>query len=282
MTSVPIYIFTALPCEAKPLIAHFKLKKVTTISHFAIYTRDSMTLTVSGLGKSAMAAAVAYTLASFPTEALAVLVNVGIAGHKTQARGTLFAAEKIIDEETQSRYYPQLMAGLSCPTQTIRTVAKAQLEYSTEALYEMEASAFYETAVRFTSSELIQCLKVISDNEQQSVEQITPAQVSEWIAAQIPSISECLQQLQALAAQVETVVLEDYQTIMQHWRFSHNQQLQLKRLLSQWQILSSEQALDLSQQQGLTAKELLYYVQQRITALPFGGFHLDKNSTDTD
>jgi len=272
MQSPPIYLFAALPCEAKPLIAHFKLKKVTTINHFAIYTRDSMTLTVTGIGKSAMAAAVAYTLAVFPAQSLAVLVNIGIAGHKTHPLGGLFSAEKIIDTENKQAYYPQLMALSRCPTLAIHTVAQAQLHYNSEAMYEMEASAFYETAARFTSSELIQCLKIISDNEQHAVEQITPAKVSEWIAAQISPISDYLHQLQTLAAEAKTVDLMDYQTISQQWRLTHNQQLQLKRLLSQYQLLSNNKILDLSQQQDLSSKALLRYLQQHIAALPFGGF----------
>jgi len=55
-----IFIYAALPCEAKPLVEHFKLKKDTTIQPFAVYLNQDICLTVTGLGKSAMAAGVAY------------------------------------------------------------------------------------------------------------------------------------------------------------------------------------------------------------------------------
>lgn len=60
-----IFIYAALPCEAKPLVQHFKLKKAFTVQPFAVYGNDEICLTVTGAGKSAMAAGVAYTQALF-------------------------------------------------------------------------------------------------------------------------------------------------------------------------------------------------------------------------
>ncbi|MDC9729256.1 MAG: hypothetical protein PSN04_08000 [Methyloprofundus sp.] len=272
MLDSPVYIFAALPCEAKPLIAHFKLKKETTIAPFAVYTRGSMILTVSGVGKSAMAAAVAYTLALFPADSLAVMLNIGVAGHKNYPLGDLLAAEKITDPETKKSYYPQLVAEMPCATQSIVTVAQAQLHYKTEALYDMEASAFYETAIRFSSSELIQCLKVISDNEANSVEGITPAKVSVWVQNHLNCIESCISELQGLASEHKNVELNEYAKIIQQWRFSSNEKLRLKRLLSRWQILSKGQSLDLEQRQELKGKQFLAYLQKTIEEQPFGGF----------
>ena len=56
----------------------------------------------------------------------------------------------------------------------------------------MEASAFYETAVRFSSSELILCLKVISDNQLSTVENIQPKQVAALIAAHLATVESLL------------------------------------------------------------------------------------------
>jgi hypothetical protein len=63
----------------------------------------------------------------------------------------------------------------------------------------MEAAAFYETAIRFSSSELIQCIKIISDNKSNPTEQIKAAQVSHWIQDALPVIEEYAQQLSQLA-----------------------------------------------------------------------------------
>ncbi|SMG63187.1 hypothetical protein BMETH_1512_0 [methanotrophic bacterial endosymbiont of Bathymodiolus sp.] len=37
MSASNCYLFVALPCEAKPLIEHFKLKKELSIHAFSIY-----------------------------------------------------------------------------------------------------------------------------------------------------------------------------------------------------------------------------------------------------
>jgi len=49
-----IFIYTALPCEAKPLIEHYKLKKDLTVHAFAVYLNNDICLVVSGLGKSSL------------------------------------------------------------------------------------------------------------------------------------------------------------------------------------------------------------------------------------
>ena len=272
MTETPVYLFAALACEAKPLIAYFKLKKHTEISAFAIYSNGSITLTVAGVGKSAMAAGVAYTMALFPAKSLAVLVNLGVAGHKSHELGSLFCAEKIVDQDSARAYYPQLVADLSCASAVINTVSQAQLDYQSTALYDMEASAFYEAAIRFSSSELIQVLKVISDNENSSVDAITPAKVSQWIECHLTEIDGVIKSLQALTGNYATPETGQYAEIIQTWRFSSQQKLQLQRLLSRWQVLTEGEIIDLTQQETLSGKAVLVYVQEKIAAHAFGGF----------
>ena len=96
-----IFIYAALPCEAKPLVEYFRLKKATTIQPFALYFNQELCLTVTGLGKNAMAAGVAYSQALFASVEHPVLIHIGIAGHQNHDLGTLF----LIDKITQSENY---------------------------------------------------------------------------------------------------------------------------------------------------------------------------------
>lgn len=96
-----IFIYTALPCEAKPLVKHFGLKKNVNIEPFAVFFNQDICLIVTGLGKSAMAAGVAYTQALFASVEHPVIVNIGIAGHKEHAVGSLFLIDKINDVDSQ-------------------------------------------------------------------------------------------------------------------------------------------------------------------------------------
>ncbi|MCF7970774.1 MAG: hypothetical protein K9L22_06360 [Methylococcaceae bacterium] len=266
------YFFAALPCEAKSLIEHFKLKKELSVSAFTIYRGANITLTVTGLGKSAMAAGVGYTLALFPAVSLPVMLNIGIAGHKNHVLGTVFVAQKIIDRDSNRSFYPQLVTPPPCATQLITTVSQAQLNYSADMLYEMEASAFYETAIRFSSSELIQCIKVISDNEDNTSSQIKPAQVSEWIKNALPIIENYCQQLTKLASLVQTTDIMGYTEIISQWRFSSSEKMQLQSLLNKRALLTSCKTLDLTALAPATGKAVLNLLRNEIDAQVFGGF----------
>lgn len=267
------YIFVALPCEAKPLIEHFKLKKELSITAFSIYRNSNLTLTVTGIGKSAMAAGVAYSLALFPSPALPVLLNIGIAGHATHDLGSVFSTDKIVDQDSGRSYYPQLVTTPVCSTLTVTTVSRPQPDYPTAAsLYEMEAAAFYETAIRFSSSELIQCIKVISDNKHNPTEQIKPAQVSLWIQGALPVIEEYAQQLSRLALLDKSIEENHFDEISAQWRFSSNEKLQLKSLLNKRAVLMPQKALDLAELSPGSGKVVLNYLRKEIDEQAFGGF----------
>jgi nucleoside phosphorylase len=268
------YFFVALPCEAKPLIEHFKLKKELSVSAFTIYRGTHITLTVTGLGKSAMAAGVGYTLALCPAVSLPLMLNIGIAGHRDYALGKVFAAHKIIDHDSERSFYPQLVSFPPCATQQITTVSQAQLNYSTDTLYEMEASAFYETAIRFSSSELIHCIKVISDNKENASTQIKPAQVSEWIKKALPIIDNYCQQLSQLANLVQATDITEYTELISQWRFSSHEKMQLQSLLNKRKLIVGDKRLDLTESAPApaTGKDILNLLRNEIDALAFGGF----------
>lgn len=266
------YFFAALPCEAKPLISYFKLKKEHSITAFTIYRNANITLTVTGLGKSAMAAGVAYTLALFPAQSLPALLNIGIAGHRSYELGSVYAAEKITDQETGRKHYPQWVITPPCPAHTLITVAQAQPGYATDALYEMEASAFYEIATRFSSSELIHCIKIISDNTHNPSTQIKPALVSQWLMDALPLIDKIRQQLTQLASLNQSSDTPYYAEIIVQWHFTSSEKIQLNRLLSKRTILIKDQPLDLTAMLQTSAKEVLNSLREELDGQAFGGF----------
>jgi nucleoside phosphorylase len=266
---IKTFIFTALPCEAKPLVNHFKLKKDLSSHPFALYHNDNRVLAVSGCGKIAMAAAVAYSLAKFKPQAHPVLLNVGIAGHKTATLGELFAADKISDIESGKHFYPQLICKRPCPTLTINTVSTPETTYRDNCLYEMEASAFYEIAARFTSTELIQAFKIVSDNQESSIAKIDAALVSAWIQAKVEVIAAGIKQLELLAQPLEIKESAYYQVALERWHFTVNAQLQLKALLQRWQVLTACAELDFSEPELKHSKAVLLWLEQKMNGLAF-------------
>lgn len=262
-----IFIYAALPCEAKPLVAHFNLKKDTKVQPFSVYFNNALCLTVTGLGKSAMAAGVAYTQALFAGIEAPVMLNIGIAGHQYHALGKLFLIDKITDIDSQKSHYPPLVFTPPCPTAAIETASRPQLDYDSEALCDMEASAFYETAVRFSSGELVHCLKIISDNALSPAENIQAKQVEALIAAQLTPIEALLTKLSALAKLIAVPEPKQFTALTQRYHFTFSEQGQLKNQLSRWELLSD--ATEFDHTQFHKGKEVLSWLEQRISQLEF-------------
>jgi len=264
-----IFIYTALACEAKPLVEHFSLKKDVTVEPFAVYFNHDICLTTTGLGKSAMAAGVAYTQALFASVEQPVMLNIGIAGHKDHPLGGLFLIDKIIDVDSQKSYYPSLAFTPPCPTGSIQTLSKPQLNYDQQHLCDMEASAFYETAVRFSSSELILCLKVISDNQLSPVENIQPKQVAAIIAAHLATVESLLAHTTALAELITTPEPRLFEQLIQRYHFTVNERMQLKNQLSRWNAVTNHQSLEFDETRLHSVKDVLRCLDLRINNTDF-------------
>ena len=264
-----VFIYTALPCEAGALISRLQLKKKLHIRPFAIYTNTDVCLTVTGPGKSAMAAGVAYSQAKFSKIAHPILLNVGIAGHLDAPLGQLFIADKITDADSGRNYYPPRLFDLACTSAAVLTVAKPEDKYQQKnVLYDMEASAFYETAVKFSTAELIQSIKVISDNQASPAQNIKSKQVAELIATHVDTFVEIQEQLQGLAKEIEGREPEFYQIYSEQWHFTVSQKHRLKELLCRWQVLSNGKDPNINFQL-VNAKAVLSEIEQKISCINF-------------
>lgn len=154
----------ALAAEARPLLTHYGLKRISD-EGFTIYASESTYLVVSGMGKINAAAATAHALSRIPQ--IACTVNIGIGGSDNPL-GTLFRANCITNgnpSKRQSLYPPQIFKQ-NLPGISVSSVDQANTAYKSSEVFDMEAHAFCTTARRYLSAELVQSLKVISDNPQ--------------------------------------------------------------------------------------------------------------------
>jgi len=190
---MPILV-CALPCEAEPLIQHFSLKLLSNELPFKIYQRDSVQLIVTGVGKVACGAACGYVAGKFSLKD-AIWLNVGICGANAEV-GTPFLAHKIQDE-----FYPSFPFPLPCATAPLYTCDAPQSDLKPHLLYDMEGAAFFETAMRFSTLELIHCLKVVSDCGAKILDKKI---VSALIQKQIPLIESLLHTLTTLCSHIST------------------------------------------------------------------------------
>ena len=264
---IEVVVFAALMPEARPLIDHWRLRLLSGSLPFSIYQNGSKALVITGMGKANMAAAVAYSLSVLPNQN-AVLVNLGIAGHPQHSLGSLWLAHKISDCETGKSWYPPMSFLGHTPSSALISFSRPHDEYLLDALYDMEATAFYEIACKFSSPELIQVLKLVSDNCERGLANINPKQVTEWVSAKIPQIETALFALQKAREKLPQFDTEQYQEILVHWHFSATNAVRLRNLLQKWRLLTGED-FNWKEMGACNAKQLLDRLEQSLDLLAF-------------
>ncbi len=234
-----IYLHTALPAEARPLLDHYRLRAIAGEAPFRLYASGQVRLVVSGVGKTATAAAIAYTQARFADER-GPWLNIGIAGHASAAIATPLLVHKAIDQANERVYYPVFSFAPPCASTSLYTVDQPTSSYRQEAACDMEASAFVETAQRFVPAELAHSLKVVSDNPQSRWQEITRERIAEWIGAQLALVDTLREHLVSLATtwDKQRAIPAHFLQSLERWHFSASQQHRLQRLLTQWQAIA--------------------------------------------
>ena len=208
MTIKPrLIILSALACEAKPLIDFYRLKKVSAKPFDYYQSTDdyqppnttrtnqssqpfAVSLLVSGMGLLAMANAVGWLAGHIGTQSNCVWLNVGTAGHAQYPLGTPLLVNSCSDERHSKTYYPPLVCQWSGASNALLSVNAPSSHYPQHAAIDMEGFAFFYAAQRFASAELVQAIKIISDNTEHSLENLNAQTMSELIAQNCNHISE--------------------------------------------------------------------------------------------
>ena len=241
-----IAFVTALASEARPLIEHYRMEPLE--GAFRLFGSEGYRLVISGIGKVAAAAATSYLHARAGDAPYGVFLNVGIAGHRSRAPGEILRTHTVRDAATNAVYYPTLFGFKELESAAVTTVDTAEREFSADTLYDMEASAFYATALHFSTSELVQCLKIVSDNRETGTEGagagagggggggggLSKEHVSELVATHLPIIDQFAAHSGALAAELEPLRRhpESLERFQNRWRFTTSEKRQLCRLLT--------------------------------------------------
>lgn len=261
-----IRLVTALDCEARPLLDRFRLRRDHSAQGFPFYRNAAGdALIVSGVGRAASAAAVAYLYARLAAEQApaGAWLNVGVAGHAERPPGTAYLAHRISSADGARVWYPPIVIEPPCAAAAVVTVDQAETGYPQDALYEMEAAGFFPTACRFVSAELVQVFKVVSDNRTTPPTR-SAAKVAALIEAGLNAVVDIAGQTAALAAELRDACPEpaDFQTCLRHFRWSASERLLLRDLLRRWRLLYPGQTLPLHQ--FTSGGALLNWLQERL------------------
>jgi hypothetical protein len=222
----------ALHCEAKPVIDHYGLKKSASHHAFDVYLKDDMHCIISGIGKTAAAAATAWIAGLNPHKLPIAWINLGTAGSSSHSMGTAVSIFKISDSESNRNFYPVPIFDSGLEPAHCHTLGKPSVDYHPDQIFDMEASAFFEVATRFSSAELVQCLKIISDTPAQQTGR-DKARISELINQHIVELAGFAHSLGNLANQVGWLQIgeSDWEKILSYAHFTQTQQSRLGKSL---------------------------------------------------
>ncbi len=266
-----IHFFCALPCEAKPLINHFKLKVDQTSDLFKIYITDDkrITLTICGIGKLNAASAAAYHCAHINPAKSDIWLNIGIAGHQDAELGHAYLANKITDSITQDTWYPQFIFKSPCKSLSLITLESPSNDYQA-SLFDMEASGFYSVASRIGTNELIHCFKVISDNATNDFKHLNAKQVARYIEQQIDTIESIINILQPYSNELIQISTppDPFNKLVNQIHFTATEKIQLERLLIQWKVRLPEIKPDNVINLDMKAKAVLKTLANQLEASP--------------
>ena len=225
----------AMHCEAKPVIDFYRLKKSHEDNAFDVYRGDDMTCIVCGIGKLASAAATAWIAARHDNALSIAWINLGTAGAATEEVGTVFALNQVIDADSGQRYYPAPGADSLLPGRACLTLSQPSEDYQTDTLFDMEASGYFYSALRFSSAELTQSIKVVRDNRDHQTGKNRP-RISALIQQHIESIDQQATGLMALNHEVAGLAIpaESWQQLT---TLAHFSQTQKNRLRVLWRYL---------------------------------------------
>lgn len=267
-----IRLVVALQAEARPLIDRLALVADSDATGFHVYRGKDCALVVSGVGQIAAASATAYLQAFLGEGDGHPWLNVGVAGHGRLPLGTPVLAHKVSVETGSKRWYPGMVVDWGGETAEVRTLASPSMNYQVGLLYDMEAAGFYPTACRFSSTELVHCLKIVSDNRGVPVSEVTREQVVTLIDTAIPVLKTLLSGLARLDEQ--TRVMREppagFREALQNWHFTVSQRHRLRRALHRYRTVAGIGPQWPKSLLRASGSEVLHWLEEAIEASPTG------------
>ncbi|GHA01605.1 hypothetical protein GCM10008090_08450 [Arenicella chitinivorans] len=249
----------ALSCEARPWIDALKLNKVP-VRPYDLYTKDNIEVVITGIGSESMATAIGWVAGRNPGPR--VWLNVGTAGHATRELGELLLVHGCAASEKGRAHYPPLVAAWDGATDAVLCVDHVSDHYPGGAAVDMESMAFFNAALRFSDSELVQSIKVVSDNERTGVEHLNPKRITELMQPHVTAVMHFAYNLLSLMPNAFSVpqVLH-----IESLRASHSVKQQIQRALHQLTVLGmASDCISEAVREQASARDVLTALQKMV------------------
>ena len=121
-------------------------------------------------------------------------LNIGIAGHRDYKLGEIVLVSKVTDNKTKYNWYPSLLWETKIKTSPLVTIGFPKIRYKSNLLYDMEASGFFKGARKYVGPEMVQSIKIISDNKNSSILNISSNKIENWIKCKTTIIDKLIKE----------------------------------------------------------------------------------------
>ena len=225
-------LITAFLQEAKPVIELLNLQKVEVPSPFKLYKGEIHNLVISGPGEENTTQAVSFLHGHLPS-LFTPWLNIGLAGHGSENIGNALQVVKCIDENSgRSTFPPQLYTSIF-PKTILKTVQHPSNEYLSGHAYDMEGFSFFQTATRFSTNELVQSVKIISDNPGKPFSEFSKSETESLISPHLPNLLLLIEEMEksSKSLQPKQEFIQLFQNLISLFSYSETQIFQLKKHL---------------------------------------------------
>ena len=224
----------ALHPEARPIIEKYGLEKRTSSIPFSFFENEKHQLIISGIGRINAAAATGYLLSQINKSSEAI-INLGIAGHGKLNIGTPFIANRVIQPEEKVVHYPSPILDQDIERSALQTCNTPEKTYPQPIGYDMEAHSICSVAYKAVSREMIQIIKIVSDNPSKNPDTFDPKTAIDLISIHLPLIDEIIESMDDI---IESISLDPIQLklvnkIQSSYHFTVTQSHQLRKVIQQ-------------------------------------------------
>lgn len=227
-----IYLITALDAEARPLIEHYRLKRIHDLP-YPVYVGESVMLLVMGMGKTNALMALSALLGYRIPQQSDLLINIGIcAAPKSYTIGDILIAHQIRDADR--RYYPDIL--YSHPWhETSLICADAPVSEPAPFPVDMESAAVFQAASRFFKLHRLAFFKIVSDHFDPG--SVSKEGVIDLVRSRLGDIDHLVALMNAIPSPAPLFTSEEEWTITE-WKghFTAAQGMQLGDALSYFRL----------------------------------------------
>ena len=163
-----LLILTALKAEASPIIKFYKLRQDENLNNLYCNVDYNVKLLITGVGFKNTQKSIEKYLSENKISYHNIIINIGSAGAKPDAGaiGELFYINKITDNKSEKTFFPDILYKHNMKENSLTTVQEpaVQGQFNSSGLFDMEASAIWQSFKSKIPAHKIIFLKIISDH----------------------------------------------------------------------------------------------------------------------